>query len=399
MRKFFLFFVFNTLAFTSLLMSQDTIQLNLIKRTFSFPYDSPENDRYKSINPTRYIGKNVFPMDTFDIDVPQGYELSMFKITEPDRGLAVHVALLESVHSENTAFILFDKNRNLNFKDEDALQITYDTLYSVKLSFQGRTKDYEYYLSKGYRGYTDSDKIHYRQLNFYECRYWLKDTLLKAYITSTFYANTIRLDTVLDGEVKSAGSKYEEGDPIEFNGHIIRFTAFDYLEGTINLEVYEDKSKVLSSKEGYQVDMDSIYRLMDQKPDGNHHLLYFWGEWCGPCKENMGKTKAIQKLVEKSEGIEMSYFSFIVGSNSLERTQKYVQENKLSERQYYLSMAYIPRAEKEELVKKGFDNMMQYLRVRDFPTYILLSPEGKVLYRGNNRDNGLMIYLKDLGLI
>lgn len=378
----------------SFLKAQDTTRLNLIQRTFDFPYDSTKQNQSKAPNnvwsPVFKITKNF---DSFKINIPDGYELGLYQISETLTSntiskISTPIALLEKKYDRDSAYLLFDENRDSSFLDEQLMVIHYDSIYHLVLSFEGRSKEFEFFVNKDYEGRSGIEKIKARSLNFYELRFWEEEKLFKAYLTLTVGTSYLRLDHESITEAKRK-RVYNLGELFECGGKIFKLLQCDIEHGTIQLIEYDKQQKIYDPTEGHFVDMEVVNRAIDEAPDGKYHLLYFWGHWCGPCKVNMHKTLAIQDAIQLSGQIKMSYFPLNISKGDLERTKTYISKNGLSERQFFHSFD----------MKDKEKDMIDYLKIKRFPTYLLLNPQGKVLYRGSNQADDLMSYLKDLGLI
>jgi thiol-disulfide isomerase/thioredoxin len=115
----------------------------------------------------------------------------------------------------------------------------------------------------------------------------------------------------------------------------------------------------LTSGDGSKVSLDSL--------KGRVVLLDFWATWCGPCKMAM---PGVQKLHEKYAGKKVSVFgvdTFERGTTEqkTEKPKKYMAEQKYT---YGLLL--------------GGDDLAKQYGITGIPTFILIGPDGNILYIG-----------------
>jgi len=104
---------------------------------------------------------------------------------------------------------------------------------------------------------------------------------------------------------------------------------------------------------------------------GHYVLLEFWATWCEPCVHEIPVLKKARELYGK-RGLE------ILGMNSdrsLEKAQKFVSKNQ------------VPWPQAEPQSTKAL--IKQELKVKWYPTMILLDPQRKILLVSGNGKNPL----------
>lgn len=100
---------------------------------------------------------------------------------------------------------------------------------------------------------------------------------------------------------------------------------------------------------------------------GEYVLLDFWGTWCGPCVASFPKlTEAYESLPNQGWNL----FGVAVDRNA-EVVQDFVTKGDIAWNQIFLSQ----RAQETQ-------DFLSLYRVRGFPTYILIGPDGMVVARG-----------------
>jgi thiol-disulfide isomerase/thioredoxin len=101
---------------------------------------------------------------------------------------------------------------------------------------------------------------------------------------------------------------------------------------------------------------------------GKYLLIDFWGMWCPPCRQELPFLKAAHDRF-KSRGFE------ILGMNT-DLTEMILQVNATLQRN---GMTW-PQAKRESI-----DRVIRGMRIRSYPTTVLLDPEGKVISLNNTR--------------
>jgi thiol-disulfide isomerase/thioredoxin len=103
---------------------------------------------------------------------------------------------------------------------------------------------------------------------------------------------------------------------------------------------------------GITLDGDSV-SLNQYK--GKYLLLNFWGEWCGPCVEEI---PALVKARQRYSASTIGFVSF-VDSQNIDKAKKLIAESGISSPQLRLS-----------------NDIKEKLRIKRFPTNILIYPDG-----------------------
>lgn len=116
----------------------------------------------------------------------------------------------------------------------------------------------------------------------------------------------------------------------------------------------------LKSVDGSDVSLDSL--------KGRVVLLDFWATWCGPCKMAM---PGVQKLHEKYKDQKVSVF----GVDTWERAGS-LEKNLAKAKKYMDDKKYT-----YGLIANGDDLAKQY-GMSGIPTFVLIGPDGKIIYLG-----------------
>ena len=115
-------------------------------------------------------------------------------------------------------------------------------------------------------------------------------------------------------------------------------------------------------------------RTLESLVEGNKALLLdFWASWCGPCKSLMPNLVKEQKTLSK-QGV------VVVGVNIEPEVVARRQTTQFRE-QYDIQFPW--------LLEGGEHPLSRLLEVNSIPRMVLLSPDGKVLYNGHPKGEGL----------
>lgn len=106
---------------------------------------------------------------------------------------------------------------------------------------------------------------------------------------------------------------------------------------------------------------------------GNFVMIDFWGSWCAPCLEQIPEmVKINEKYRDKLKIVSVAYDE----KRNIGKLKKIIQSRKMN---------WINLFTDSELA----DNISIQYHVKNYPTTILIAPNGKIVYRGYG--------LKDLG--
>ena len=113
-----------------------------------------------------------------------------------------------------------------------------------------------------------------------------------------------------------------------------------------------------------------VERVFNTSNNKDYTLIYFWGSWCGPCKETTIFFKELSKqFPDKLSVVGIAY------EDSLEALNSFINQDKTPWINYFVPRKYDPTSILEEL------------KINAFPSYILLDPQGQILFRDSGSEN------------
>lgn len=117
----------------------------------------------------------------------------------------------------------------------------------------------------------------------------------------------------------------------------------------------------------------SIFRLKDFR--GSYVFIDFWGSWCGPCRRENPKLRAVYEKFKNSKFIEANSFQVVsIGiENSKSAWLQAIRNDGLNWPYHIIDLS-------ESL--RFFDAPVSSLfKIKEVPTTYLIGPDGKVMAR------------------
>jgi len=395
------------LFITNLALCQKVDTLNLMVKTYGPCTNSDEINKSEYVPHPKMFTFNIKNgRDSFLYQAPEGMTAKFYKfshLTTADPAIRtkkdnVHMLLLETKYKLGKALVSFDNNQNYSFLDEEIDTIAYDSFYCASLSFGVLRRDFRYLVNRRYEGPDGHDKVKHQKLNHFLARHLVGDSLLQAVITPTGFNTVIKLSYTQNGQ-RQVG-RYLLDEPFEFNGRTMRFSNFNPKEGTIALSTLSDHTVKYGYKPGYKINFEGLKAIPNNGVNfsSDYNLLYFWGEWCGPCKAFMDKTLELHKIAKTSKQLSMSFYPLVLDDRSLEQTLDYVKIKGLPEQYFQYLDSERPKKCEDFIPFQKACTLKQLLQVEGYPSYILFDNEGAILYHGNNRDGKLKELLEELDI-
>ena len=163
------------------------------------------------------------------------------------------------------------------------------------------------------------------------------------------------------------------GEFIRFNGHTYILSSIDKSFKKIILTQVNASDKPVGTTAGVWINPFNTNTITGNKITipfpGKYVLLDFWGTWCGPCIE---LTPKLRMFAEQYKG-KVALVS-IAFDDEVKKVQAYVNANKMM-------WDHLVEGKEQMPVR-----LTRILRVTEFPTFVLIDSEGKILFRGSGEE-------------
>lgn len=167
--------------------------------------------------------------------------------------------------------------------------------------------------------------------------------------------------------------KYSLGDTISLVGRKIHIRAFDnnrlYLD---EIGAAPDSSRVGSYlPDLYSIGLsDSTTIHLNSLMKGKYVFIDFWGSWCGPC---IASLPVLREFYDKVKGRSDVLILGIAleHKRDIDKLKKIIKEKNVSWTNVWNNIS----------TRKSLGSVHGKLRIEDFPTYMIIDKEGKIVYR------------------
>lgn len=172
---------------------------------------------------------------------------------------------------------------------------------------------------------------------------------------------------------------YKLNDTIKFDKLYYKIDSLNITKKLLYLSLVDKKLIKFGRLKGEKIknftlqeisgDKKKLYDLLNEK---DYILFDFWGTWCGPC---IKLTPDLKKVYEKNTNIEIVGVAYDFDEKNV---KKYISDNDLKWTQVFEKRKF------KDTLK--FNKIVGQLKVVDYPTYIIVNKQRKILYRGYGKN-------------
>lgn len=386
MIKMFLYTVFFIVLSVNFSFSQKKISLKLSERSDSLLYN------FYNIQPKKIDRKVILP----DIDIKE-YTLSR---SIDLKSISKTLPILLATTLSNNKIIVFDSNLNYNFSDDEIITFS-DTLNSVaqrnvkhydNFIFSEKNKfhiEFDYSIIKPtilHLNYGDTleNKFHLfvKPFQYRVTKLPINDTTYFAYLFSKHIFNFERnssfiafsKDSTVARDIITNPSKYEKfsiGDYMSIGQKHFSFDSVSNNGNSLYINVIDKERKLYGNKKDFYLNEFSSNDIVTDNLISNYNFLGkyliidLWGTWCGPCLQILEDLKSMHSTLDSQKFSTLG----VCFDKDKGIVKQFIKKHNIIWPQLF------------DLSSKG--EIITLLDVKEFPSFILVNPEGKVIYRDN----------------
>lgn len=172
------------------------------------------------------------------------------------------------------------------------------------------------------------------------------------------YGTTQEKIETFQGGIIQIGKTWVRVDTVDFERRQIQFTI---------LEGYEDKKTVWKAPAINTKDLSGKNFSLEALK-GKFVFINFWGTWCGPCKAD---HPALKNVYEQYKNKNIEFVSIAYDANA-EVVRNYLAKEKMN-----WTSLFVHNKKQEEVT-----SIIDEYGVNGFPDYILINPDGDIVYKG-----------------
>ena len=170
------------------------------------------------------------------------------------------------------------------------------------------------------------------------------------------------------------------GESFFFLDNVFLFDTIDLFKQEITLHRLPQQERVIGIRENQYISefdkmIDPIIRKIDSsdtfnKGNDTHYLFHFWGSWCVPCLREIPYLQRLFAKLNFDQIIPINV-ALVNSPSNYNRTREMIAEKKL------IGLHFLEEIRKKEL------HFISLLNTTSYPSYVIVSNEGKVLYRSD----------------
>lgn len=172
------------------------------------------------------------------------------------------------------------------------------------------------------------------------------------------YGTTQEEIETFQGEIIQVGKTWVRVDTVDFERRQIQFTILEGYEGGNTVW----KAPAINTKDlsGKDFSLEAL--------KGKYVFINFWGTWCGPCK---AEHPALKNIYEQYKNKNIEFVSIAYDANA-EVVRNYLAKEKMN-----WTSLFVHKKNQEKAIP-----IIDEYGVNGFPDYILINPDGDIVYKG-----------------
>lgn len=177
----------------------------------------------------------------------------------------------------------------------------------------------------------------------------------------------------------------------------------DLWEGTVRVRRLTPEEKPLGYRPGYFANIDRLSEQVNaalgapvmaaEASKRGYTLHHFWGPWCHPC---MAETEAVQALEERLQhtNVQVIHHCYLFNQREgdaqkwQETLDQLIEVGKVHPQQVVTVLPDPKAADCYNNSTNQFEdgcNPIHLLNINRFPSYVLIAPDGRILYHNDSR--------------
>lgn len=344
---------------------------------------------YSSSGPSLSASDFEFNLDTFSSG--QITNIHRLEIDNLLRGEVVDKMAYRPIYyahlrHQNHDYLIVDDDGDAVFQHRDIYQLP--CLDSVVLQFhpfanQGRDADM---VAIPVKVKEDGKHIYLSPYQLYTSSFKVEDATYE--VTVWPFLPGVKIKVNGEGAfslLSSASNYYKEQEIFVLAGRKFKFSGFDYLQKTIQLEELAAEEPLYGYKTGSLFQEWAIADNTNINWDSLGidrtipHLIYFGAKWCGACQEEIPKLQSLYPLLQRNGMDLISVTAQHMGSDA--EIAAYIAEREIP------GISVVERLD-------ATNTLIQFLDVDRYPTYVFIAPvTGEILYRSDNEEMELHEFL------
>lgn len=303
------------------------------------------------------------------------------------------------------AILIFDSNQDDNFRDDIHRHVRIDEENDIPVRFKAthKTTGKIFWLENTMKLSVEREKPSlvskygpYRLNSRIFTKYYkVIDTLpeqITLLTTPTLKYMAPMAITTLNGQRVGKYRDFYTNEPIYLDSNWYVFENLDQIQQTIDLRQMEENEKRFGYREGHIVDMNVLNENTSSAIDLQKKpflLLHFWGPWCYYCKQEYEANSQWRSRISNSD-IQWVDYAYLMSNEKLTYNDQEQQIDSLITAQRVSANQTIIKADEAQhpdcslIHRLNFQsacNAVEQFLIGTYPSYILLSREGEIIYR------------------